>query len=73
MRHVQSVAIDLFERHGFGKVTIEQIARAADVSPSSIYRHFGTKEQLVLWDEYDPMLLDRFGELLAERIGRAHV
>ena len=64
MRHVQSVAIALFDAHGFGGVTIEQVAAAAEVSPSSIYRHFGTKEQLVLWDEYDPMLLGRFGELL---------
>jgi AcrR family transcriptional regulator len=66
MRHVQGVAIGLFDAQGFGGVTIEQVAAAAEVSPSSIYRHFGTKEQLVLWDEYDPMLLERFGELLGE-------
>jgi AcrR family transcriptional regulator len=64
MRHVQSVAVELFEHHGFGGVTIERIAQAAEVSPSSVYRHFGTKEQLVLWDEYDPMLLERLAELL---------
>jgi AcrR family transcriptional regulator len=57
MRRVQQVALDLFDQHGFGAVTIEQVAAAAEVSPSSIYRYFGTKEQLVLWDEYDPAIL----------------
>jgi AcrR family transcriptional regulator len=66
MRHVQAVALELFERHGFARVTIEQVAQRAEVSPSSIYRHFGTKEQLVLWDEHDPMLLERLAELLDE-------
>jgi hypothetical protein len=30
----------------------------ADVSPSSIYRYSGTKEQVVLWDEVDVRLFD---------------
>ncbi|MFP3906952.1 MAG: TetR/AcrR family transcriptional regulator [Acidimicrobiales bacterium] len=66
MRHVQDVAIALFEEHGFGKVTIEQVAQAAEVSPSSVYRHFGTKEQLVLWDEYDPVLIERLAQFLVD-------
>jgi AcrR family transcriptional regulator len=57
MRRIQQVALDLFDEHGFGEVTIEQIAADAEVSPSSVYRYFGTKEQLVLWDEYDPAIL----------------
>jgi AcrR family transcriptional regulator len=57
MRRIQSVALDLFDEHGFGAVTIERIAAAAEVSPSSVYRYFGTKEQLILWDEYDPAIL----------------
>jgi AcrR family transcriptional regulator len=58
MRRVQSAALRLFAKHGFAAVTIEQIAAAAKVGPATVYRHFGTKEQVVLWDEYDPMLLD---------------
>ncbi len=60
MRRIQDVALDLFDAEGFGAVTIERIAAAADVSPSSVYRYFGTKEQLVLWDEYDPVWIDTF-------------
>lgn len=57
MRHIQEVALNLFDEHGYAAVTIERIAAEAEVSPSSIYRYFGTKEQLVLYDEYDPMIL----------------
>lgn len=58
MRRIQEVAVDLFDERGFEAVTIEQIADAAEVSPSSVYRYFGTKEQLVLWDELDVRLFD---------------
>ncbi len=56
MYRIQSVALDLFEERGFEAVTVEEIAEASDVSPSSVYRYFGTKEQLVFWDEWDPEL-----------------
>lgn len=57
MRRIQSVALDLFDEQGFDAVTVEQIAAAADASASSVYRWFGTKGQLVIWDEYDPAAL----------------
>jgi AcrR family transcriptional regulator len=57
MRRIQTVALDLFYADGFDTVTIERIAVAAEVSPSSVYRYFGTKEMLVLWDEFDPAIL----------------
>ena len=53
MRGVQRAALDLFEEHGFEAVSVEEVSEASDVSPSTIYRHFGTKERLVLWDESD--------------------
>lgn len=58
IRRIQEVALDLFDERGFDAVTIDQIAEAAEVSPSSVYRYFGTKEQLVLHDEVDSQLLD---------------
>jgi AcrR family transcriptional regulator len=65
MRRIQEVALDLFDSRGFDKVTIEQIARAAEVSTSSVYRYFGTKEQLVLHDEFDLQLLEAVQRELA--------
>jgi AcrR family transcriptional regulator len=64
MRHVQLTALGLFEAHGFDAVTIEEVASAARVSAPTIYRHFGTKEGLVLWDEYDPVIRHALGERL---------
>jgi AcrR family transcriptional regulator len=65
MNRIQEKALDLFDEHGFPNVTIEEIAEAAEVSPSSIYRYFGTKEQLVLWDELDVEFLDAAGDELS--------
>ena len=53
MRTIQEQALDLFDARGFNAVTIEEIAAAAEVSPSSVYRYFGTKEGLVVADEFD--------------------
>lgn len=58
MWRIQEVALDLFDEHGFERVTIEQIADAAEVSPSSVYRYFGTKHQIVLRDELEIELID---------------
>lgn len=66
MRRVQAAAIEAFERRGYEAVTVEEVARAAGVGVASAFRNFGTKEQLVLWDEYDPVLFERLARHLAE-------
>ncbi|GAB0102911.1 TetR/AcrR family transcriptional regulator [Nocardia sp. JMUB6875] len=58
MSRIQRTALDLFAEHGYREVTVERVAAAAGVSPSSIYRYFGTKEMLVLYDETDPKTLE---------------
>ncbi|SNT54037.1 transcriptional regulator, TetR family [Actinomadura meyerae] len=58
MRTIQERALDLFDERGFDAVTIEEIAAAAEVSPSSVYRYFGTKEGLLVADEFDTMSAD---------------
>jgi AcrR family transcriptional regulator len=42
------VAFNLFERDGFEKVTINDLATAAGVSRSTFLRYFGSKEEAVL-------------------------
>ena len=66
MHHVQEIAVGLFVEHGFDAVSIEQIAEAAEVSPSTIYRYFGTKEGLVIRDEYDDPFLTVLSHYLTQ-------
>ncbi|WP_333766750.1 TetR/AcrR family transcriptional regulator [Streptomyces sp. IBSBF 2435] len=63
-RAIQERALDLFDERGFGAVTIEEIAAAAEVSPSSVYRFFGTKEGLLVADEFDSMSQEVLEEIL---------
>ncbi|GAC57107.1 putative TetR family transcriptional regulator [Gordonia hirsuta DSM 44140 = NBRC 16056] len=44
---VLSQAVTLFADHGFHEVTIEQIASAAGLPPSGVYRHFPSKQAIL--------------------------
>lgn len=46
----------LISEQGYEATTIEQIAEAAEVSPSTVFRYFPTKEDIVLTDEYDLLM-----------------
>ena len=60
---IQREAMRLIQKQGYDKTTIEQIAAAVDVSPSTFFNYFPSKEDVVLYDAYDPMI----GKLLLER------
>jgi TetR/AcrR family transcriptional regulator, cholesterol catabolism regulator len=47
-QQILSIAKDLFLRHGFKAVTVDDIARHAGVSKKTLYEHFTDKDQLVL-------------------------
>ncbi|MFF0388823.1 TetR family transcriptional regulator [Kitasatospora sp. NPDC004615] len=49
-------AFRLFAEQGWEATTVDQIAAAAEVSPATFFRYFPTKEDIVLNDEYDPMM-----------------
>ncbi len=59
-RTIRLEAFRLFREQGYGETTVEQIAAAAEVSPSTFFRYFPTKEQLVLADDLDPVLIEAF-------------
>ncbi len=57
---IQRHALRLFREQGYEATTVIQIAAAAEVSESTFFRYFPTKEDVVLWDPFDPMLVDIF-------------
>lgn len=57
---IQAHAIRLFTEQGYPETTVEQIADAAEVSPSTFFRYFPTKEDVVLYDRLDQVLIESF-------------
>jgi AcrR family transcriptional regulator len=57
---IQEAALLLFDRQGYDATTVDQIADLAEVSQSTFFRYFPTKEDVVLHDRYDPLLFADF-------------
>ncbi len=73
---IQREALRLFQAQGYDTTTIEQISAAAEISPSTFFNYFPTKEDVVLYDSYDPILLSTLaagppGEPLSASVRRA--
>ncbi|HEY3953315.1 MAG TPA: TetR family transcriptional regulator [Streptosporangiaceae bacterium] len=57
---IREQALRLFSEQGYQATTVEQIAEAAEVSPSTFFRYFPTKEDVVLQDDFDPIAIEKF-------------
>jgi len=74
-QRIQRQAVRLFAGRGYDATTVNDVADAAGVSAMTVYRHFPTKEDLVLYDDFDQLAATAISELpatgsLADRIGR---
>jgi DHA2 family multidrug resistance protein-like MFS transporter len=57
---IQSHALQLFREQGYDATTIDQIIDAAEISETTFFRYFPTKEDVVLQDDYDPVIIDAY-------------
>lgn len=57
---IQHHALRLFRKKGYEATAVSEIAAAADISESTFFRYFPTKEAVALWDDLDPILVAAF-------------
>jgi AcrR family transcriptional regulator len=53
---IRACALRLFLEQGYDATTVEQVAAAAGVSHMTFFRYFPAKEDVVLSDNYDPLI-----------------
>ena len=63
---IREHALRLFREQGYQATTVEQIAAAAEVSPSTFFRYFPTKEDVVLQDDMDTRMIEALERQPAE-------
>lgn len=49
-------SLELFEERGYAPTTTAEIAAAAEVSEMTLFRHFPSKDRLLLDDPFDPLM-----------------
>lgn len=50
---IRTAAMELFDAQGYAQTTVAQIAEAAEVSHTTFFRYFQSKEQVVINDDLD--------------------
>ena len=77
---IREHALRLFRENGYQRTTVEKIAEAAEVSASTFFRYFPTKEDIVLQDDMDTRMIEaldrqpaRLGPLTAVRAAAREV
>ncbi|WP_432839405.1 TetR/AcrR family transcriptional regulator [Dactylosporangium sp. CA-092794] len=64
-RLIVDTAARLFAERGYERVTVSEIARAAEVAEQTLYNYFPTKEQLVT--DREQQIQDRLDDLIRSR------
>jgi AcrR family transcriptional regulator len=57
-RVIRNEAMRLIEENGYANTTVEQIAEAAEVSPSTFFRYFPSKEMVLMANDLDQVTID---------------
>jgi AcrR family transcriptional regulator len=57
---IQAHALRLFHQQGYDATTVAQIIEEAEVSESTFFRYFPTKADVVLTDDFDPIIVAAF-------------
>jgi AcrR family transcriptional regulator len=57
---IQTHALRLFRDQGYDATTVQQIIEEAEVSESTFFRYFPTKSDVVLTDDFDPLIVEAF-------------
>jgi AcrR family transcriptional regulator len=57
-RVIRNEAMRLIEENGFANTTVEQIAEAAEVSPSTFFRYFPSKEMVLMANDLDLVTIE---------------
>ena len=63
---IRREAFRLFDEHGYAGTTTEQIAAAAEVSASTFFRYFPSKESVLLADDLSAVILSTLASQPAE-------
>jgi AcrR family transcriptional regulator len=57
---IQEHALRLFRDQGYAETTVQEIAAAAEISPATFFRYFPTKEDTIVLDRLDPVMIELF-------------
>jgi AcrR family transcriptional regulator len=63
---IRREAMRLIKANGYAATTIEQIADAADIAPSTFFRYFPTKDSVLIANDLDQVTIDALASLPAD-------
>lgn len=63
---IRREAMRLIEENGYANTTVEQIAEAAEVSPSTFFRYFPSKESVLMANDLDLVTIESLAQQPAD-------